>query len=64
MKLKELCRLSGIDCPKGAEETEIAFVTDHTAKVKEGSLFVAIRGFTSDGINLPICAYIITLCAQ
>ena len=49
MKLKELCRLSGIDCPGEAEETEIAFVTDHTAKVKEGCLFVAIRGFTTDG---------------
>ena len=49
MKLYQLCRLSGLDCPAGNEETEIAFVTDHTAKVRAGSLFVAIRGFTTDG---------------
>ena len=49
MKLSELCRLSGVQLPQAAQETEISFVTDHTEKVIQGSLFVAIRGFTIDG---------------
>lgn len=49
MKLSELCRLSSLACPEERGDTEISFVTDHTSKVIAGSLFVAIRGFTTDG---------------
>ena len=49
MKLKEL--LSGVENfkIKGDEELEIKSVENNSKKIKEGSLFVAIKGFDFDG---------------
>lgn len=48
MKLKEI--LNGIENlkAKGDLETEITSVTRDSKEVKEGSLFVAIKGFSID----------------
>lgn len=48
MKLKEI--LNGIENlkAKGDLETEITSVTRDSKEVKEGSLFVAIKGFSFD----------------
>lgn len=52
MNLKELCRLAGVSLPDTTENPEITLVTDHTEKVIPGALFVAIKGFHTDGATL------------
>lgn len=59
MKLGELCQIAGIDCPRPLFSTEISGVTSDSRQVKEGSLFVCIKGLHYDGhsfIRRALCA--------
>ncbi len=47
MKLSELC--VGIEIPEGFENTEIAGVKTDSRRVKQGDLFICIRGLHADG---------------
>lgn len=51
MKLNELLQKAGIEMPADKEvgEMEITGIASHSQKVKQGYLFVALRGLTCDG---------------
>ena len=49
MKLQILCKAAGIQCPEGAEETEITSITSRSGEVTEGGLFVCLCGLRVDG---------------
>jgi len=49
MRLKDLISHSEIKGTKGNIEVEVKDIVCDSRKVKEGTLFVAIRGYTTDG---------------
>ncbi len=49
MKLIELCRAAGLECPEAQRDVEISSVTSDSRSVKEGSLFVCLEGTKTDG---------------
>lgn len=49
MKLKELCRAAGIECPTEAANELIEQIVTDSQKTAEGTLFVCIRGLHTDG---------------
>ena len=49
MRLEEILKNTGAVCPKGLENLEISLVECDSRKVKKDALFVAIKGFQSDG---------------
>ncbi len=49
MKLSELCRAAGILCPDEAAEGEILGISSDSVSIREGELFVCIRGLHRDG---------------
>lgn len=51
MLLFDLLREAGYAVPHGLENTEILGICDHCNEVREGYLFVAIRGLHDDGNN-------------
>ena len=49
MNLAELCRGAGIYCPESVADVEICSVTSNSERVQKGSLFVCLRGHSTDG---------------
>lgn len=49
MKLREIIKDSGVVSLRGNENFEITSVCSDSRKVTEGALFIAVRGFASDG---------------
>ena len=49
MKLIELCRAAGIECPAAQKDVEISSVTSDSRSAKKGSLFVCLEGTKTDG---------------
>jgi len=49
MKLQDLCRAAGLDCPKDAGLLEISAVVTDSRRVTSGGLFVCIDGLHNDG---------------
>ncbi|MCR4600581.1 MAG: UDP-N-acetylmuramoyl-L-alanyl-D-glutamate--2,6-diaminopimelate ligase [Clostridia bacterium] len=49
MKLADLLRNTGVECPQGLEETEISGISYNSLNTKPGDAFVCIKGFTTDG---------------
>lgn len=49
MKLLELCRGAGLECPDGASDREITEIVTDSRRATAGSLFVCIRGLRTDG---------------
>ncbi len=49
MKLKHLCDAAGISCPVWGYDREIHGIVSDSRGVREGDLFVCIRGLHSDG---------------
>lgn len=49
MKLREIIKDSGVVSLRGNENLEITSVCSDSRKVTEGALFIAVRGFASDG---------------
>lgn len=49
MDLYHLCREAGLSAPEGAEACEISGIQTRSGSVRQGDLFLCIRGMTSDG---------------
>lgn len=49
MKLADLLKNTGIECPDREKNTEITGVSYDSRNTKPGDLFVCIKGFTADG---------------
>ncbi len=49
MLLGELLKKAGYPIPVGSENIEISGIYTHSARVREGGLFVAIKGLSEDG---------------
>lgn len=49
MKLAELLKDSGINCPENAAELEIKGISYNSINTQEGDVFVCIKGFSTDG---------------
>lgn len=67
MKLGELCQIAGIDCPQSLFSIEISGVTSDSRQVREGSLFVCVKGFHYDGhsfIRRALCAGAVAIVAE
>ena len=49
MKLKRLCDAAGMDCPRAHWEDEVFGIVTDSRQVRDGTMFVCVRGFHSDG---------------
>ena len=49
MRLGTLFGIAGLECPKEAEEIEIRNIVTDSRRVEKGSLFVCLRGMSTDG---------------
>ena len=49
MKLKDLLKDVTSSCLSGSMETEVTSIVYDSRKVSEGTLFVCLRGFATDG---------------
>lgn len=56
MKLREIIKDSGVVSLRGNENLEITSVCSDSRKVAEGALFIAVRGFASDGHDYIMAA--------
>lgn len=57
MKLAELLKESGINCPKDAAELEITGISYNSINTRPGDVFVCIKGFSTDGHKYAGAAY-------
>ncbi len=49
MKLNQLCRTANIECPERLGRVNVSGIVSDSRQVKEGNLFVCLRGVHSDG---------------
>lgn len=49
MILSTLCKTAGLNCPVGAEQTEVSGICTDSQKLTSGQLFVCLKGTKTDG---------------
>ena len=49
MKLRDICRKIGVECPPHLKQVDINGITSNSKRVKKGNLFVCIKGKNNDG---------------